>query len=413
MSAGGTTRETGRTAERDARAATTARAGPLSPWLDETRDYPFVTLENRRRALAPASLRTINFGMGDPRERTPEFIREAVKRAVPETSSYPSTFGQPELRAACAGWLARRFGVTVDPERGLLPVNGSKEAVFSLALAMMPAGADARRTVVIPTPAYPVYESGARFAGAEPHFVTLRSADGWKFDPRRVPDEVWARTALLWLGSPHNPTGATLELDQLARVAEVARRHGFWVASDEAYCEVYFDGGKPHSMLEAGFENVVALHTLSKRSAMTGYRSGFLAGDERLVAALKRFRPNLGSATPDFVQAAAIAAWNDDRHPEEQRRRYAEKRAAMSAYFAQRGWAVEASEASFYLWMKVPGADTGASDVAFVDQLLRLGIVALPGSYLGPGGEGFVRWALVPTPEDCHEAITRLGEVKG
>ena len=277
----------------------------------------------------------------------------------------------------------------------------------------MPPADDSRRVVVIPTPAYPVYETGARFAGAHVHFSPLRPEDGWHFDPRRVPDDVWAKTALLWLGSPHNPTGAVLAISDMTRVLELARRHGFWVAADEAYCEVYFDHRRPHSLLELGLENVIALHTLSKRSAMTGFRSGFMAGDERLIEALRRFRPNLGIATPDFVQAAAIAAWNDDAHPEEQRARYAEKRAAMLNYFAQHGWTVEASEASFYLWMRVPApAGTRGDDAAFVDHLLRVGLVALPGSSLGPGGEGYVRWALVPTPDDCREAITRLEQVR-
>ena len=395
------------------RTSQAARSGPISEWLSPDREYPFVTLENRRRALQPADVATINFGMGDPRERTPEFIREALRNAVPEMSSYPSAYGQPELRAACAHWLERRFGVTLDPERHVLPANGTKEAVFSLALAVTPRDAgDRRRLIVIPSPAYPVYESGARFAGAEPHFVPLRSEDGWKFDPHRVPDDVWSRTALLWLGSPHNPTGAVLDLEALARIADVARRHGFWVAADEAYAEIYFENRRPHSMLEVGLENVLALHTLSKRSAMTGFRSGFLAGDERLIAALRRFRPNLGTATPDFVQVAAIAAWNDDRHPEEQRKRYAEKRAQMLAYFGKRGWTVEASEASFYLWMKVPAQGAGpGDDVAFVEKLLRVGIVAVPGSYLGQAGAGYVRWALVPTPADCREAIARLDRV--
>ena len=403
----------------DRSAPATARSGPLNPELEGDREYPFVTLENRRRALMPEGVRAINFGMGDPRERTPEFIREALRRAVPETSSYPSAYGQPELRVACAAWLQRRFGVILDPERQVLPANGTKEAVFSLALAVVAReGPEARRTVVIPSPAYPVYEAGARFAGAEPLFVPLRSRDGWRFDPRQVSDEVWARTALLWLGSPHNPTGAVLDREALERVLETARRFGFWIAADEAYSEIYFDGRRPPSMLEAGIENVIALHTLSKRSAMTGFRSGFMAGDERLITALRRFRPNLGTATPDFVQAAAIAAWNDDAHPEEQRRRYAEKRTALLEYFGKRGWSVEASEASFYLWMKVPESVAPASraglgdDKAFVDQLLRVGIIAVPGSFLGPGGEGYVRWALVPTPEDCGEAIGRLERVK-
>jgi acetylornithine aminotransferase len=345
--------------------------------------------------------------MGDPREVTPEFIRQALRAAVPEMSSYPATQGQPELRAACAAWLGRRFGVSADPERHVLPATGTKEAVFLLPFAVLAPGSP-RDTVVIPSPAYPVYEAGTRFAGGTPHFVPLRSEDRWHFVPERVPDEVWARTALLWLNSPHNPTGATLRLDELRRIAELARRHGFWVAADEAYAEVYFDEPPP-TMLSAGFENVLALHTLSKRSAMTGFRSGFMCGDERLIDALRRFRPNVGVATPDFVQSAAIAAWSDDAHPVVQRSRYAIKRRLFLEYFAKRGWKIEGSEASFYLWLKAPGGD----DVAFVEAMLRVGLVALPGSYLGAGGEGFVRFALVPTPDDCREAVVRLEGVKG
>jgi len=385
--------------------ATRSPAGPLHPLLAGEREYPFVRLERRRRQLAPPGLRVIDFGMGDPREPTPEFIRETLRAAVPEISSYPGAAGQPALREACARWLRRRFDVTADPARHVLPANGTKEAVFLLALAVIARDSD-RRVVVIPSPAYPVYEAGARFAGAELHVVPLRSEDAWRFDPARVPEAVWERTALLWLNSPHNPTGATLGLEALAGVARRARRHGFWVAADEAYSEIWFDTPPP-SMLQTGFDNVLALHTLSKRSAMTGYRSGFMCGDERLIEALSRFRPNVGVATPDFVQAAAIAAWNDDAHAADQRARYAVKRRILLDSMERRAWAVEASEASFYLWMKAPGGD----DVAFVERLMGAGLVAMPGSYLGPGGEGFVRWALVPTPGDCREAVARLEDL--
>jgi succinyldiaminopimelate transaminase len=383
--------------------------GPLNPLLTDRAEYPFVTLDRRCRELAPPGLRVINFGMGDPREVTPEFIRQTMRDAVPEMSSYPLAPGRPELRASCARWLERRFGVRLDPERHVLSANGTKEAVFLLALAVVGRdGAGGRDTVVIPTPAYPVYESGALFAGARVHFTPLRSEDAWRFDPDRVPDEVWKRTALLWLNSPHNPTGAVLDLGALGRVVERARRFGFWVASDEAYSEIYFDGAPP-STLQLGPDNVLALHTLSKRSAMTGYRSGFMAGDERLIAALRRLRPNVGVATPDFVQTAAIAAWNDDAHPEDQRARYAAKRRLFLDYFARRGWTIEASEATFYLWLRAPGGN----DAGFVESLLRLGLVTLPGSFLGPGGEGFVRIALVPTLEDCREALARLEALPG
>jgi len=377
------------------------RPGPIHPLL-EGGDYPFVRLVRRRQALAPAGLAIVDFGPGDPREETPAFVRQALRDGVPEMSSYPSVAGLPELRVACASWLARRFGVSIDPERELLPLNGSKEGVFLLALAVIARGG-VRDTIVIPTPAYPVYASGAGFAGARVHEVPLHAARGWRFDPDDVPTEVWARTALVWLNSPHNPTGAVTGRAALERLAAIARREGFWVAADEAYAEVWFDGPPP-SMLELGTANVLALHTLSKRSAMTGYRSGFMAGDARLIEALRRFRPTVGVATPEFVQRAAIAAWNDDAHAEQQRRRFAAKRDVVAGAFARLGWTVEASEASFYLWMRVPDGD----DARFVDRLLTLGIAALPGSFLGAAGAGYVRWALVPALEGCAEAVARI-----
>jgi len=387
----------------DDRSAATVAAPPLNPLLTGGAEYPFVTLARRRREFAPAGIEPIDFSMGDPREETPGFIREALRSAIPVISSYPAVAGQPALRAAFTGWFARRFGVRLDPETQVLPANGTKEAVFLMALAVVGRDDAPRRTVVIPSPAYPVYEPAARFAGADVHLAPLRSEDGWRFAPERVPEEVWRRTALLWLNTPHNPTGSVLDRPALERVAALARRHGFWVVADEAYAELYF-GAAPPSMLECGLENVVALHTLSKRSAMSGYRSGFIAGDPRLIAALRRFRPNVGVATPDFVQAAAIAAWNDDAHAADQRAKYAAKRALFLEVFARRGWRVEASAATFYLWLAAPGGD----DVAFVERLLRIGLVALPGSYLGGAGAGFVRFALVPTLAGCREAIARL-----
>ena len=381
-----------------------AAAPPLNPLLVGGAEYPFVALDRRARELVPPALAAIRFSLGDPREETPEFIRVALQRAVPVVSSYPAVAGQPELRTAFAGWFARRFGVRLDPETEMLPANGTKEAVFLMAFAVVGAGDDPRRTVVVPSPAYPVYEPAARFAGADVQLVPLRGEDGWRFVPERVPAEVWRRTALLWLNTPHNPTGAVLDLATLERVAALARRHGFWVVADEAYAELYFDHGPPPSMLECGLENVVVLHTLSKRSAMTGYRSGFIAGDPRLIAALRRFRPNAGVATPDFVQSAAIAAWNDDEHAAAQRARYAAKRALMLGFFGRRGWHVEASEATFYLWLAAPGGD----DVAFVERLMRIGLVVLPGSYLGAAGTGYVRFALVPTLAECGEAVRRM-----
>jgi len=392
--------------------AARARAGPLNPLLTDGREYPFVTLDRMKRELVPPDLKAIDFSIGDPREETPVFIRETLTQSIPSMSSYPTVAGIPELRAACARWASRRFGVALDPETQILPVNGTKEAVFLLPFAIVGRGGhDQRDTVVIPTPAYPVYEAGARFAGARVHTTPLDPKNGWRFDPDQVPDEIWARTALLWVNTPHNPTGAVLDQEALERIVERARRFGFWIGADEAYAEVYFDDKRPPSMLECGFENVIAFHTLSKRSAMTGYRSGFMAGDERLIAVLRRFRPNVGVATPEFVQRAAVAAWNDDAHPGDQRARYAAKRRLFLECFERLGIQIEASEASFYLWLRAPAAPHDAKktlDVAFVETLLKLGIVALPGSFLGRGGEGYVRFALVPTVEACREAAKRI-----
>ena len=383
-----------------------AGEAPLNPLLLGGGEYPFLRLARMKEALMPAGVQPIDFSIGDPREPTPEFIRHALAAAVPQVSSYPAVAGLPELRAACARWLERRFGARLDPETQILPANGTKEAVFLLAFAVT--GRDAARdTIVIPTPAYPVYEAGARFAGADVHLAPLDAARGFCFDPDSVPDAVWKRTALLWLNYPHNPTGAVLPREGFKKVHEHARRFGYWVASDEAYAEIHF-GTPPGSMLEHGTDHVLALHTLSKRSAMTGYRSGFMAGDERLIAALKRFRPNVGVATPDFVQRAAIAAWNDDAHPAEQRQRYAAKRELFIGALGRLGWSIAASEATFYLWIRAARGD----DVGLVERMLRAGLIALPGSFLGPGGEGYVRWALVPTLEQCREAILRLDSVE-
>lgn len=384
---------------------TTARAakpGPLHPEVAAAREYPFTILEQRLNELRPKDVPVISFAAGDPREETPRFVRDAMVEAIPTTSSYPRVAGQPELRAACAGWVQRQYGVALDPDRHVAPLNGSKEGIWFMALAVSGSG-DGKDTVVIPTPGYPVYERSARFAGANVHMAPLRSQAGWRFEPDDVPADVWKRTSLVWLNSPNNPTGSVLPLDVLERVVERAREHGFWVAADEAYGEVYFDT-LPPSALQCGTENVVAFHTLSKRSAMTGFRSGFMAGDERLIDALRRYRPNIGASTPDFIQSAAIAAWNDDEHPKDQRSRYAAKRRVCLDAFKRFGWNVEASEASFYLWFEAPGGD----DVAFVESMMKRGVVALPGSFLGEAGKGFVRWALVPTVDQCKEGVNRL-----
>lgn len=375
---------------------------PLNPCLAEFPEYPFARLGAAREAARSRGREPVDLSLGDPREPTPAFIREALTRAVPEQSSYPSVAGSPELRRAVAGWVERRFGVRLDPERHLLPANGSKEAIFHLAMVCVDPGG-ARRRVVIPTPAYPVYARGARLAGGVPTPLPLEESRGFLPDLDAVPAAVWRETAVLWLNYPHNPTGATAPLALYERALALAREHGFVVASDEAYCELYF-AAPPPSLLQAGLERGLAFHTLSKRSAMTGYRSGFFAGDPELVAAYRALRLSLGVATPGFVQAAAVAAWGEETHVERLRAAFAARREIFLPLLRDLGLQVFPALATFFLWVAAPGGD----DVALAERWFAAGVLPMPGSWLSDGGVGYLRLALVPTLADCREAARRL-----
>jgi len=276
---------------------------PKNPVLDAIQKNLMVALDERKQELRAAGKRLFDFGLGDPKEPTPPFVREALRAAVPDVSQYPSAAGTPALRRACANYLERRFGVKVDPERQVVPATGAKETIFHLPFAF--AGGDPRRTkIVMPDPGYPTYEVGARFAGLEPVKVQLTAERRFLIEPEEVGEDVLSRTLVFWVSYPHNPTGAMAPRDYLERVGRAAKRYGFVVASDECYAELYF-GARPLSMLEVQVENVVAIHSCSKRSGMTGYRSGFAAGDADVIAVLKRARSHPGVASPDFVSAPA------------------------------------------------------------------------------------------------------------
>ncbi len=379
---------------------------PTNPVLDAIQTNLMVALDEKKQRLRAAGKRLFDFGLGDPREPTPGFLRDALRAAVPDVSQYPSAAGTPALRRACAGYLERRFGVKADPERQIVPATGAKETIFHLPLAF--AGGDPRRTkVVMPDPGYPTYEVGARFAGLEPVKVPLTAARRFLLEPEDVGDEVLSRTLVFWVSYPHNPTGATAPRDYLARVGAAALRHGFVVASDECYADLYF-GERPLSMLEVQVENVVAVHSCSKRSGMTGYRSGFTAGDPDLIAVLKRVRSHPGVASPDFVSAAAAAAWSDDAHAAERRAVFRAKRDRFLAFFAERGLVCDGSEATLYLWVRVPAGHNSAS---YALALLEEGIVVAPGTAFG-AGEGYVRVALVPTLAECDEALRAWSKVR-
>jgi acetylornithine aminotransferase len=364
----------------------------VSPVLAGLRTYPFVKLTQAARELAASGVDVINFGIGEPREETPQFIREALIDALDPLSTYPQAEGLPELRAAIASWAEGRFGVALDPETGVIPTFGSKEAVFLLAQVL---GGD---VVLVPQPAYPVYERGAVFAGKQVVEMPLQAPD-FLPDLDAIPREVLQRTAILWLNYPNNPTAATAPLDLYERAAALAREHDFVLASDEAYSEIYFGDTAPTSALQVtDLTNVAVFNTLSKRSSMPGYRSGFVAGDPEIVATLKRYRPNVGVAPPEFIQRAAAAAWSDEEHVTAVRGLYRAKRDVLVPALEARGLRHAGGDATFFLWL------TGGDHA----QLLEQGLVLTPGDYFGDAGAGYLRLALVPTLEQCERAAQLL-----
>ena len=379
----------------------------LSPILAELGTYPFVRLDEARRRREEAGARVIDFGVGDPREPTAPLIREALVAGIREVMGYPRARGLPELREAISAWAERRFGVALDPEREIVPTLGSKEAIFSFAQVAVDL-ASGRNLVVTTEPGYPVAERGARFAGAEVVRLPLLERNRFLPDLDAVDDAVWRRTAVVWLKYPNNPTAAVAPVTLYERLAELAGEHGFLVASDEAYSELWFEGSPPVSALEVGERSrVVVFNSLSKRSSMTGYRSGFVAGPADVMDALRLYRPTVGTTPQEFVQRAAVAAWRDETHVEETRDRYRRKREVLLDCFERKGWRVAGSAATMYLWVEIP---TGEASETVAHRLLDDGIVVAPGAFLGSSGEGYIRLALVPTEDDCREAVAVLEE---
>lgn len=358
--------------------------------------YPMVHLDRLKADVLRRGLPVYDFGTGDPREPTPPAIREAMRRAIPEVSQYPKVDGLPGMRRAAAGYLARRFGVTVDPDRELLPTEGSKEAIFHLPMVLAEP-ASPRNVVVYGVPAYPVFEIGSLFAEAQVHEVLLHAGNRYLMDPRQIPASVLERAALVFLNYPHNPTGQLLPAELFAAWIEARDRFGFTLVSDECYVDLYYEEA-PHTALEFGRTGVLAVHSLSKRSGMTGYRSGFVAGDAELVAHYRRFRAGMGVAPTEPVQAAAEVAWSDGQHVELRREVFRRKRQILLDLFAARGLTVYPGTATLFLWVEVP---SGLSDTAYAEQLLQRGILVSPGSFFGPGQERFIRLALVPSAEEC------------
>ncbi len=388
----------------------------MNPNLSRLQPYPFERLKQLFAGVTPnPNYRPISLGIGEPRHATPKLITDALTANLSGLASYPATAGEPALREAAAGWLQRRYGVAVNPTTQVLPVNGSREALFALTQTVVD-GAKPGATVLCPNPFYQIYEGATLLAGAQPYYVPSDPARNFAVDWDRVPAEVWARTQMIFTCSPGNPTGAVMPLDEWKKLFELSDRYGFVIASDECYSEIYFRDEPPLGGLEAAvrlgrsdFRNLIALTSLSKRSNVPGMRSGFVAGDAALIKPFLLYRTYHGSAMSTVVQAASVAAWNDEQHVIENRNLYREKFARVTPLLSQ-VLDVALPDAAFYLWAGVKGSDTD-----FARELLALyNVTVLPGSYLAREAHGFnpgagrIRMALVAETAECVEAAERI-----
>ena len=367
----------------------------LSETFTQLGGYPMGVVDDARAKAEALGIELIEFGIGEPHEDTPEFIRQALKDAVVAESRYPRAVGLPATRAAITGWIERRFGVTLDPDTDVIPTFGSKEAIFHLAQIV---GGD---TVVVTTPGYTPPLRGALFAGKDVVELALTADNDFLPDLDHVP---WDRLSILWLNYPNNPTGATVGIDFLERAAALCQANDAILACDEAYSEIWFDQPPASGLQVSDLTNVIVFNTLSKRSSMPGYRIGLAAGDPELIAALKRYRPNVGLAPQEIVQHAAIAAWADETHVEAMRSVYAAKRDVMLPALQASGLRHVGGGASFFLWMQTPEPDEQERVLALVEK----GIICAAGSAFGAPGAGHVRFALVPTLEQCRQAAALL-----
>ena len=392
----------------------------MNPHLAQLHPYPFEKLRQLFQGVTPnPNLREIKLSIGEPQHETPAFIKEALSAGLGGLANYPTTLGIPALRTAIAAWIARRYGIAgVNPDTEIIPVNGSREALFAFAQTVIDPSRGHVPLVVSPNPFYQIYEGAAYLAGAEPRFLNTLPENGFAFDYASLSDEEWRRVQLFYVCSPGNPTGKVLNLDDWKQLFALSDKYGFVIASDECYSEIFFDEANPPlgglqaaKLLGRGFERIVMLSSLSKRSNVPGMRSGFVAGDAEVIAKFLLYRTYHGGAMNQAVQAASVAAWNDEAHVRENRRQYTEKFAAVTPLLAD-ALGATLPDASFYLWVRTP---SGMADTDFARQLLAAyNVVVLPGSYLAREargvnpGAGFVRIALVAPLADCVEAAERI-----
>ncbi|HSW04781.1 succinyldiaminopimelate transaminase [Aquabacterium sp.] len=391
----------------------------MNPLLGKLHPYPFERLRELTRDIAPpAQLRPIGLGIGEPRHATPELVKQALIEGMGGLAVYPPTLGEPKLREAIAGWLQRRYDVAVNAATQVLPVCGSREALFALAQTVVDSGRPGA-VVVCPNPFYQIYEGAALLAGAETAFANSDPARNFAADWGQIDEATWARTQLVYVCSPGNPSGAVMPLSEWQRLFELSDRHGFVIASDECYSEIYFRDEPPLGGLQAAkalgrhdFRRLISFTSLSKRSNVPGMRSGFVAGDAALIKAFLLYRTYHGSAMSTMVQHASIAAWSDEDHVVANRALYRAKFAEVTPVLAS-ALDVRLPDAGFYLWAAVPGGD----DIDFARGLLaQYNVTVLPGSLLARDahgsnpGRGRIRMALVASTTECLEAAHRIAE---
>ncbi|QTR47960.1 succinyldiaminopimelate transaminase [Thiothrix litoralis] len=393
----------------------------MNPDLARLQAYPFERIRALLQGVSPADLPAVSLAMGEPKHPTPDFIQQAIAANWSGLANYPLTKGIPALRETIAAWLTRRFQLpadSVDAEQHVIPVNGTREALFAFAQAVVDRSADA--AVVMPNPFYQIYEGAALLAGAEPVFLPCTADNGFIPDFAAVLAATWQRCQLLYLCNPGNPTGAVMSLETLQQVLKLAEQHDFIVASDECYSELYADEDQPPpGLLQAAaqmgntaWKRCVVFHSLSKRSNAPGMRSGFVAGDAEVLKQFLLFRTYHGCAMPPPFQAASVAAWADEAHVQENRRLYRQKFAAVMDILKP-VMKVELPPASFYLWPETP-----VDDALFTRELFaRAHVNVVPGSYLSREVNGLnpganrVRLALVAPLDECIEAAGRIRRV--
>jgi N-succinyldiaminopimelate aminotransferase len=390
----------------------------LNPSLSRLQPYPFERLRALLAGVVPDKAHSpINLSIGEPKHPTPKFILDALAAGGAGVANYPTTAGAPALREAIAAWLMRRHGLpALDPATQVLPVLGSREALFAFAQTVVDRSRPGA-TVVMPNPFYQIYEGAALLAGAEPYCVHALAERGFAHGWHEVPDAVWARTQLVYVCSPDNPTGRVTTADEWRFLFELSDRHGFVIAADECYSEVYFDEAKPpqgalavaHAFGRTGFPRLVSFGSLSKRSNAPGLRSGYVAGDAALVKAFLLYRTYHGSAMSPTVAAASLAAWNDEAHVRANRAAYAAKFALVQPRLAG-ALSCPMPDAAFYLWAATPGDDAEFARRLFAEHA----VTVLPGSFfareargINPG-RGRIRIALVAPQDECAEAIDRI-----